>query len=137
MILDKLNIITYLMMGASAVLGTLTAAGMAPDAFMFLAYLFLFVASALVLGFAIKFMISHPKQAKTLLIGTGVMVALMLITFFISDNTPVYDLKGKTVIADEFTSQFSGMAVKLIMILMIIAIGSLVYSSLVGFIKKK
>ena len=55
--------------------------------------------------FSVYILLKHPEQLKKALIGVGVLVGLLLITYFVSPNSQVVDVTGRILMEESITSQ--------------------------------
>lgn len=139
MFLHKLSKIVALVIGFLAVVFTIfcmttevTFDSGALDMYIYLSYLALFLTIGIVL-FYVGVNFKDNKDKKKSLISLGLFVGTILIAFILADGTEV-PLKGGEVISSGF-SKFISTSLNTFYIIAIVAIGTLVYSS-VGKLKK-
>ncbi len=109
-----------------------TEAGGTIEMFILLSYVALFLTIGAVLYFVVLNFIAD-KDKKTTLISLGLFVGVILVAFVLADSTE-YPLKdGKVISSGE--SKFISTSLNTFYIMALLAVGSLVYSS-VGKFKK-
>jgi hypothetical protein len=80
-------------------------------------------------------LVQHPESAKNTLMGVGVLVGLLLITYFVSPNSEVLDLTGKVLMEESSTSQLISAGISYSFLLGTIGIGFFLWDFVKSMIK--
>lgn len=85
--------------------------------------------------FSIYTLVQQPEQLKKTLLGLGVLVGLLLITYFVSPNSEVLDLTGKVLMEESSTSQLVSAGISYSFLLGTIGIGFFLWDFIKSMIK--
>lgn len=132
------NIILYVLLGLSAILGIYfylatdfsdahTNTGTTSGILIGWCYLLLGIATIVTIAFPIYFMSKNPTKAKSALIGIGALLVVFGIGYLTAGDEVVKDIDG-IVLADAGTSQLSEAGIIAFYIMGIVAIGSIIYA---------
>lgn len=102
--------------------------------FISLAYIVMAIIVVLVVFFVLRHLITHPKALKSALISSGLFLALVLITFFLSSGEAVTNNAGETLIT-AYGSRWVGAGLRLFYILSVLAIGLMFFFGIKKAIK--
>ncbi|MDO9261614.1 MAG: hypothetical protein Q7U08_06715 [Flavobacteriaceae bacterium] len=80
-------------------------------------------------------LVQHPDQLKKSLMGVGVLVGLLLITYFVSPNSQVVDVTGKVLMEESSTSQIISAAISYSFVLGTIGLGFFLWDFVKSMIK--
>ncbi|MDP3352763.1 MAG: hypothetical protein Q8S44_03370 [Flavobacteriaceae bacterium] len=80
-------------------------------------------------------LIQHPEQLKKTLIGLGVLVGLLLITYFVSPNSQVVDVTGKVLMEESSSSQLVSAGISYSFLLGTIGLGFFLWDFVKSMIK--
>ena len=101
------------------------------------AYIMLGLVIAFVVVFVISNLITNSSGLKNTLIGVGAFVLILAIAYFVSGgDTTQYELKEAKTYASEGQSQLVGAGLSAFYFLLVIAIGTMVYSGVKKVISK-
>lgn len=85
--------------------------------------------------FSVYILLKHPEQLKKALIGVGVLVGLLLITYFVSPNSQVVDVTGRILMEESITSQIISAGISYSLLLGTIGIGFFMWDFVKSMIK--
>lgn len=85
--------------------------------------------------FSVYTLVQQPEQLKKTLLGLGVLVGLLLITYFVSPNSEVLDLTGKVLMEESSTSQLVSAGISYSFLLGTIGIGFFLWDFIKSMIK--
>ncbi len=80
-------------------------------------------------------LVQNPDQLKEALIGFGVLVGLLLITYFVSPNSQVVDVTGKVLMEESSLSQIISAAISYSFVLGTIGLGFFLWDFVKSMIK--
>ncbi|HEY9886584.1 MAG TPA: hypothetical protein V6C96_04910, partial [Vampirovibrionales bacterium] len=84
----KLNILLYVLLGASAILGVLFYAdSVSADVVIYWCYALFALGTIAAIVFPLITMVKNPKGAKSALIGVGALVLIFVISYALADDT--------------------------------------------------
>lgn len=105
----------------------LSNAGSTSGLLIYWSYLLIFIATAATLAFSTMGMIKNPKNAKTALIGIVGIVVVCVLGYVFAGDEVFTNINGE-VMADASTSKKSEAGLIAFYILIVVAIGSIIYA---------
>ena len=128
------KILLFGLTGISAIMGALFMMGSISEGVIIgWCYVLLILAAVTALLFSIGNLVTHPKKAKTTLIGVGALLAIVAISYaFAGDEVT---MKMTDLGVDASTSKWSGAGLIAFYLLAALAIASAVYSGISKMIK--
>lgn len=128
------KILLYGLSGVSAIMGALFMMGSISEGVIIgWCYVLLILAAATAILFSIANLVTHPKKAKTTLIGVAALLVVMALSYAIAGSD--VSIKMKDLGVTESTSKWSGAGLIAFYILAAMAILSAVYSGVSKMIK--
>lgn len=133
------SIILIALLGLSALLSILFFAGVFSEGqgegiLLVWCYILFGIAVVVAIAVSILGMAQNPKKAKNALIGVGALVVVCLISYFLSGNEVHMNQDGKTL-ADAGMSQLSEGGLISFYILVVVAIGAIIFAEVSKAIK--
>ena len=100
-----------------------------------LAYALIFAAALTSIAFPVRYIIKHPKQAKSTLMGLGILVLVILFGYLLSGDDLIHGATGN-VLAEGSTSKIVGAGIIAFYIFITGATLAIVYSEAMALMKK-
>lgn len=128
----------YGLLGISALFGILFYAGaVSENGLLIWTYILIGIAAAATVIFSLVNIATNPKGAVNMLISMGVLLVLVLITYFAASGDIPTNAKGEPMSVDPGTSQWVGGAIGLSGVLLVIAILGIFSSPIFKLLRNK
>ena len=129
------SIILMALLGLSALLSILFFAGVVTEGLLIAwCYVLFGIAVIVALAVSVMGMVQNPKKAKNALIGGGILLAICLIGYFVSGDEVHMNQDGETL-ADAGMSQLSEGGLISFYILVVVAVGAIIFAEVSKAIK--